>query len=96
MHLSAPKVKLPGHNESYNPPSEYLFTEEEKEKWSNTEEEKRRTDFIPKKYDSLRKVPFYDRFYDERIERSMDLYLAPRQRKMRVCPMCLFYIDPLI
>lgn len=29
MHLPAPKTPLPGHHESYNPPPEYLFTEEE-------------------------------------------------------------------
>lgn len=29
MQLPAPKMKLPGHEESYNPPPEYLFTEEE-------------------------------------------------------------------
>lgn len=29
MHLPAPKTRLPGHEESYNPPPEYLFTEEE-------------------------------------------------------------------
>lgn len=29
MHLPAPKLRLPGHEESYNPPPEYLFTEEE-------------------------------------------------------------------
>ena len=29
MHLPAPKIPLPGHQESYNPPPEYLFTEEE-------------------------------------------------------------------
>lgn len=29
MHLPAPKIPLPGHHESYNPPPEYLFTEEE-------------------------------------------------------------------
>lgn len=29
MHLPAPKIRLPGHHESYNPPPEYLFTEEE-------------------------------------------------------------------
>ena len=26
--LPAPKMALPGHAESYNPPSEYLFTED--------------------------------------------------------------------
>ena len=29
MHIPAPKVKLPGHAESYNPPPEYLPTEDE-------------------------------------------------------------------
>ncbi|XP_022254241.1 ribosome biogenesis protein bop1-like [Limulus polyphemus] len=28
-HIPAPKMKLPGHEESYNPPPEYLFTKEE-------------------------------------------------------------------
>ena len=29
MHIPAPRLKLPGHSESYNPPPEYLPTEEE-------------------------------------------------------------------
>jgi ribosome biogenesis protein ERB1 len=58
--------------------------EEEKRKWRETEPERRRQNFIPQNYDALRKVPFYGRFYEERLERCMDLYLAPRQRKMRV------------
>lgn len=29
MHVPAPKMKLPGHEESYNPPPEYLLSEEE-------------------------------------------------------------------
>lgn len=29
MHIPAPKPKLPGHDASYNPPLEYLPTEEE-------------------------------------------------------------------
>eukprot|EP00913_Durusdinium_trenchii_P033155 g31038.t1 len=37
--LPAPKMALPGHAESYNPPSEYLFTEEEKKEWEETFEE---------------------------------------------------------
>lgn len=28
-HIPAPAKPLPGHAESYNPPPEYLFTEEE-------------------------------------------------------------------
>lgn len=29
MHVPAPKLALPGHAESYNPPPEYLLSEEE-------------------------------------------------------------------
>lgn len=29
MHLPAPKIPLPGHEESYNPPPEFMFTDEE-------------------------------------------------------------------
>ena len=29
MHIPAPRMKLPGHAESYNPPPEYLPSEEE-------------------------------------------------------------------
>ena len=32
MHIPAPKMKLPGHAESYNPPPEFLPTEEEVER----------------------------------------------------------------
>merc|ERR1719336_1470875 len=31
--IPAPKMYLPGHEESYNPPPEYLFTEKEKKEW---------------------------------------------------------------
>lgn len=33
MHFPAPKMPLPGHAESYNPPPEYLFDEDELKKW---------------------------------------------------------------
>lgn len=33
MHIPAPKMPLPGHVESYRPPKEYLFTEEEQKQW---------------------------------------------------------------
>lgn len=82
-YIPAPKLKPPGHEESYNPPPEYLFTEEEKEKWSEQEPEERRINFIPQKYPSLRKVPAYPNFVKERFDRLMDLYLCPRVRKDR-------------
>lgn len=33
MHFPAPKVALPFHSESYNPPPEYLFDDDELKKW---------------------------------------------------------------
>ena len=33
FHLPAPKMPLPGHAESYNPPEEYLMSEEEKKQY---------------------------------------------------------------
>ncbi|CAK5058271.1 unnamed protein product [Meloidogyne enterolobii] len=84
MNWTAPKVQLPGHSESYRPPPEYLFSKQELKKWEETERERRRPNFIPRTHDAFRKVPFYERFYDERLERCMNLYLAPRQRKLRL------------
>ncbi|KAK2723761.1 ribosome biogenesis protein BOP1 homolog [Artemia franciscana] len=85
-HIAAPKMRLPGHAESYNPPPEYLFTEKELETWKSLEEEpwKRKYQFIPQKYSNLRSVPGYGSFVKERFERCMDLYLAPRARKNRL------------
>ena len=36
------------------------------------------------RFNSLREVPAYSNFVQERFERCLDLYLCPRQRKMRV------------
>ncbi|ELT96122.1 hypothetical protein CAPTEDRAFT_130363, partial [Capitella teleta] len=83
-HIPAPKLKLPGHAESYNPPAEYLLTEEEELAWKDQEPEDRRRNFIPQKFSSLRLVPAFKRFVNERFERCLDLYLCPRQRKMRM------------
>lgn len=88
-HLPAPKLPLPQHNESYNPPPEYLLDDEERTKWENQEAEDRRVNFVPKKYSTLRTVPAYENFIKERFDRCLDMYLAPRQRKMRV------QVDPL-
>ncbi|XP_059827599.1 ribosome biogenesis protein bop1 isoform X1 [Hypanus sabinus] len=84
MHVPAPKLKLPGHEESYNPPPEYLLTEEERLAWEQQEPEERKLNFLPQKFPSLRAVPAFSRFIHERFERCLDLYLCPRQRKMRV------------
>eukprot|EP00092_Neocalanus_flemingeri_P024182 GFUD01026229.1.p1 GENE.GFUD01026229.1~~GFUD01026229.1.p1 ORF type:complete len:738 (-),score=263.05 GFUD01026229.1:126-2339(-) len=84
--IPAPKMYLPGNEESYNPPPEYLFTDKEVMSWERAtrEGDKRKLPFIPQKYSSLRKVPAWSNFIRERFERCLDLYLAPRQRKMRL------------
>ena len=84
--IPAPKMRLPGHAESYNPPPEYLMTDKEKEEWNEQEEEpyKRKYNFIPQKFNSLRNVPGFKNFISERFERCLDLYLAPRARKERL------------
>ncbi|XP_028296672.1 ribosome biogenesis protein bop1-like isoform X2 [Gouania willdenowi] len=84
MHLPAPKLRLPGHEESYNPPPEYLLTEEERALWEQQDPSDRKLPFVPTKFSSLRHVPAFSRFIHERFERCLDLYLCPRQRKLRV------------
>ncbi|UZJ52606.1 hypothetical protein CBS101457_001926 [Exobasidium rhododendri] len=84
MHMPAPKLPLPTHAESYNPPAEYLFNESEKKEWEEAEASDRKSNFIPAKSDALRKVPGYQNFVQERFERCLDLYLAPRMRRQRL------------
>jgi ribosome biogenesis protein ERB1 len=84
MNIPAPKAPPPGYDLSYNPPPEYLPTKSEKQAWESTDPEEREKEYLPTKYDSLRKVPGYDKFIKERFERSLDLYLAPRVRKNRL------------
>lgn len=84
MHLPAPKLPPPTHEESYNPPEEYLLDEKEREQWEKTDPNDRERNFIPKKFGSLRRVPAYAEFVRERFERSLDLYLAPRIRHKKL------------
>ena len=86
--LPAPKPRLPTNAESYNPPEEYLPTEEERKQWEETEKEDRERDFLPQKYSALRLVPAYDQFIQQRFQRQLDLYLAPRvqRTKLRIDP----------
>ena len=83
-HLPAPKKPLPGHAESYNPPSEYLLTDEEKAKMADQDPSERPYDFIPTKHSCLRHVAGYDNLIKERFERCLDLYLCPRTLKRRL------------
>ncbi|KAJ7520808.1 hypothetical protein O6H91_19G023800 [Diphasiastrum complanatum] len=82
-YVPAPKTKLPGHEESYNPPFEYIPTQEEVNSYQLMYEEDR-PKFLPRKFDSLRMVPAYADFIKERFERCLDLYLCPRSRKKRI------------
>lgn len=88
VHIPAPKMPLPGHAASYNPPPEYLFTPEEREAWEKLEPSRRRIDFIPQSYGSLRLVPAYPKLLMERFERCLDLYLCPRfmKNKLNIAP----------
>ncbi|EGO01742.1 hypothetical protein SERLA73DRAFT_49062 [Serpula lacrymans var. lacrymans S7.3] len=86
--MPAPKPHLPTNAESYNPPEEYIPTKEEREQWEATEREDRERDYLPQKYSALRLVPAYDRFIQERFNRQLDLYLAPRiqRKKLNIDP----------
>ena len=86
--LPAPKMPLPGHAESYRPPAEFLFTDEEKQEWLAGDESTRKSTFIPESFGCLRRVPFYGAFITERFSRCLDLYTVPRmlKKKMNVSP----------
>jgi len=83
-HIAPPKTVLPGHAESYNPPPEYIPTPEEEREWQEMDPEDRPQNFLPKRYTSLRLVPGYDKFVQERFGRCLDLYICPRAIKQRV------------
>lgn len=61
MHIAAPKLRPPGFDMSYNPPPEYLPTEEEKEAWEKADPEERTKEYLPAKYDALRYVDWLRR-----------------------------------
>lgn len=84
MHIPAPKLPPPTTAESYNPPAEYLFTDEERKAWEEAEPEDRKTSFVPAKHGALRLVPGYNDSMQERFERCLDLYMAPRVRRQRL------------
>lgn len=82
-HIAAPKMPLPGHAESYNPPPEYLLTADDVKKWETMSEEEKDNFFLPQRFSSLRAVPFYRNTIRERFERCLELYMCPRQRVRR-------------
>ncbi|KAJ5353386.1 hypothetical protein N7452_002360 [Penicillium brevicompactum] len=84
MHIPAPKLPPPGYEESYHPPAEYLPDNKERKEWAQTDPEDREKDFLPNDFGSLRRVPGYDNFVQEKFERCLDLYLAPRVRRSKL------------
>ncbi|KAG4968415.1 hypothetical protein JHK87_034066 [Glycine soja] len=82
-YIPAPKQKLPGHDESYNPPLEYIPTQEEVNSYQLMFEEDR-PKFIPKRFASMRSIPAYENGMKDCFERCLDLYLCPRVRKKRL------------
>lgn len=85
MHIPAPKMVVPGHEESYNPPPEYLPSKDEVKEWQERDDEDEdNPSWLPKKFDALRKVPGWAGFLKERFERCLDLYLAPRVRRNKL------------
>lgn len=83
-YISAPKLRLPDHAESYNPPEEYLLTPEEEAAWNAMDPEDRTRDFVPRKFDAMRKIPGYNRLIQERFSRCLDLYMCPRAMKNKI------------
>ena len=61
IHFPDDSAAFAGHEESYNPPPEYLFTEEEEMAWKDKDKEDRRINFIPKGHECMRKVNPYDK-----------------------------------
>jgi ribosome biogenesis protein ERB1 len=82
--LILPKTKRPTNRESYNPDSKLLMSAEQEAEWKQSHTEDREIEYIPKKYDCLRKVEAYENMLRERFERCLDLYLAPRVKKRKV------------
>ncbi|KAK9942190.1 hypothetical protein M0R45_007869 [Rubus argutus] len=82
-YIPAPKPNLPGYEESFNPPLEYIPTQKEIESYQSMNEEDR-PKFIPKRFTSIRSIPAYEKAVKECFERCLDLYFCPRVQKKRI------------
>ena len=89
--IPPPKLTLPGHAHSYNPPVEYLMSPEEEEAWRQQDPSDRPLDFVPRRYAAMRLIPAYTEYVKERFDRCLDLYLCPRvrRRKLNIDPQSL-------
>ncbi|VDM30954.1 unnamed protein product [Hydatigera taeniaeformis] len=82
---------LPGHAESYNPPPEFLLSEEEERQvmraWRDKVKDNQASNVLPimpRRFECLRHVPFSERYLREREERIKDLVMAARIEKQQV------------
>jgi ribosome biogenesis protein ERB1 len=83
--IPPPKVKPPGHAESYRPPEEYLPTEDDLKEWAEMEANERPYGrLVPKQFPNLRSVGAYEHAVTDTFERCLDLYLCPRLMKRRL------------
>ncbi|KAM3140913.1 hypothetical protein pb186bvf_006924 [Paramecium bursaria] len=78
------KQAAPTNVYSYNPPPEYLFTEQEKREWAQQHPEDRELPFVPQKFKYLRNVPSSEMLARDMFNRCLDLYLAPRIRRKKL------------
>ncbi|VVA34876.1 PREDICTED: ribosome biogenesis [Prunus dulcis] len=92
-YIPAPKPKLPGHEESFNPSIEYIPTQEEINSYQLTYEEDR-PKFIPKRFTSMRSIPAYENAVKECFERCLDLFVPPSPKKTLYPFMFQLNIDP--
>lgn len=74
--IQAPRMTLPGTEESYNPPKDILLKKKEK------------GEDVLKTYGCLRKISAYENYFEEQYERSLDLFLCPREvaQKLDISP----------
>ncbi|EUB61924.1 Ribosome biogenesis protein bop1 [Echinococcus granulosus] len=82
---------LPGHAESYNPPPEFLLSDEEERQvmraWRDKVKDNQASKvppIMPRRFGCLRHVPFSERYLREREERIKDLVMAARVEKQQV------------
>ncbi|KAG8341058.1 BOP1NT domain [Trypanosoma vivax] len=79
-----PKVPPPGTYESYRPPPEYLPGEKAKERFARLRAIDKKEHFLPKAFDALRHVPFYNHTIQDRYQRCLDLAFYPRAQRTRL------------
>lgn len=81
--IAAPRMRLPSHGDSYNPPPEFLPTPEERAAWEQKPADAR-PPFLPTRHRSLRLLPAYPHLVHERFSRCLDLFMCPRGMRQKL------------